>query len=190
MLIQRRALLRHLSLLDPIRLAVSMETRGKTYRFSLWSPVKENFFKNPRPFTFLNATAATLRPPPTHPLTNSLLFLFESLPQLSSFTSSWLHSPVARFLFLLFNSSSLALSSGAPTGPRTPSSQLRLSLFRPASTAPPPPPLANYPSFLLSFVLVGARNSKSFLLRAKRHWSLKRFISLIRADGSVCLLKQ
>lgn len=32
---------------SPIRLAVSMETRGKTYRFSLWTPLKENSFKNP-----------------------------------------------------------------------------------------------------------------------------------------------
>jgi len=31
---------------SPIRLAVSMETRGKTYRFSLWTPLKENSFKN------------------------------------------------------------------------------------------------------------------------------------------------
>lgn len=32
---------------SPIRLAVSMETRGKTYRFSLWTLLKENSFKNP-----------------------------------------------------------------------------------------------------------------------------------------------
>lgn len=32
---------------SPIRFAVSMGTRGKTYRFSLWTPLKENSFKNP-----------------------------------------------------------------------------------------------------------------------------------------------
>lgn len=51
--------LRYLSSAGPIRFAVSMETRGKTYRFSLWSRLKE---RTPRFLPAFSRTSFTFFP--------------------------------------------------------------------------------------------------------------------------------